>query len=85
LEACSTQDPHCITCGDEGIPMTVASADGDVAACDDADGARHEVIVDLVAPVKPGDALLVHAGVAIARLGDDRPAAAPAARPGVAP
>ena len=30
------------------------------------DGA--EVMVDLVAPVRPGDELLVHAGVALARL-----------------
>jgi len=27
-----------------------------------------EVMVDLVAPVEPGDELLVHAGVALARL-----------------
>jgi hydrogenase maturation factor len=31
-------------------------------------GAREEVLVDLVGPVKIGDTLLVHAGVALLRL-----------------
>jgi hydrogenase maturation factor len=39
--------------------------DDNVAVCDDG----IEVMVDLVAPVQPGDELLVHAGVALARLG----------------
>jgi hydrogenase maturation factor len=46
-----------------------AAADGaGLAPCDDADGARSEVDVLLVDPVVPGELLLVHAGVAIARI-----------------
>jgi hydrogenase maturation factor len=40
------------------------------AACEAPDGALHDsVAVDLVAPVAPGDLLLVHAGVALRNLG----------------
>ena len=56
---------HCVTCSDEGVPMRVESAGEDgVAVCDG--GAQ--VMTDLVGQVAPGDRLLVHAGVAIARL-----------------
>jgi hydrogenase maturation factor len=64
------QEEHCITCSDEGIEMRVAGAadtEG-IAACRDAEGARADVDVLLVEPVRPGDLLLVHAGVAIGRL-----------------
>ena len=56
----------CITCGDEGVPMRVLSVRDDTAVCADEDGAQHEVAVELVDPVAPGDRVLVHAGVAIA-------------------
>ncbi len=59
---------HCVTCGDEGISMRVIAADDATAVCRDADGASHSVAVELVAPVAPGDELLVHAGVAIRHL-----------------
>jgi len=74
--ACSTaagQPPsHCITCSDEGIPMRVLSAGGETAVCRDEHGEHHEVMIDLVAPAQAGDELLVHAGVAIARLNGER-------------
>ena len=60
---------HCITCGDDGVPMVVVAVDNErgLALC--ADGVRHaSVEVALVAPVAPGDQLLVHAGTAIASL-----------------
>jgi hydrogenase maturation factor len=60
----------CITCADEGIEMQVIAiggADG-LMACADADGGTSEVDITLVEPVEPGDRVLVHAGVAIARL-----------------
>jgi hydrogenase assembly chaperone HypC/HupF len=56
----------CITCGDEGIPMQVVALQDGAAACVDEQGERHEVAVDLIDPVAPGDRVLVHAGVAIA-------------------
>ena len=66
------EDPyHCITCGDDGIPMRVVAVDEarGLALCETANGAgRESVEIALVAPVAPGDALLVHAGTALARL-----------------
>jgi hydrogenase assembly chaperone HypC/HupF len=65
----SCSDPqHCITCGDDGVPMTVVRVDKDrmLALCEDDAGARSSVEIALVEPVQPGDVLLVHAGTAIA-------------------
>jgi hydrogenase maturation factor len=61
---------HCITCSDEGVPMTVIRVDTsrELALCRVEDGEAQSVEVALVAPVSPGDELLVHAGTAIARL-----------------
>jgi hydrogenase assembly chaperone HypC/HupF len=59
---------HCITCGDDGVPMTVVRVDSErlLALCEDDEGARSSVEIALVEPVAPGDVLLVHAGTAIA-------------------
>jgi hydrogenase expression/formation protein HypC len=60
---------HCVTCADEGIEMLVVEPrQQGLAVCSDRDGARLDVLTELVGEVDPGDALLVHAGVAIARL-----------------
>jgi hydrogenase maturation factor len=40
-----------------------------LAICADADGDRHEVMCDLVGDVRGDDEVLVHAGVALLRLG----------------
>jgi hydrogenase assembly chaperone HypC/HupF len=63
---CGSQ--HCITCGDDGVPMTVVRIDQlrGLALCADADGDQMTVETALVEPVAPGDCLLVHAGTAIA-------------------
>jgi hydrogenase expression/formation protein HypC len=61
----SCEDTHCVTCSDEGVPMRVRDVrDDGIAVCDEG----VEVMVDLVSPVEPGEELLVHAGVALARL-----------------
>jgi hydrogenase maturation factor len=67
-DVCGSQ--HCITCGDDGVPMTVVRVDGarELALCADAGGIRATVETALVAPVAPGELLLVHAGTALARL-----------------
>ena len=66
--SCSADD-HCITCSDEGIPMRVMkTTDEGLALCSTGDGAQSEVMLDLVGAVAVGDAVLVHAGVALARL-----------------
>jgi len=61
---------HCITCGDDGIPMQVLRVDEarGLALCIDDAGARSSVEIELVAPVEPGNELLVHAGTALVRL-----------------
>jgi len=60
----------CITCGDVGVPMQVVRLDSasGLALCATETGEHSDVEVALVAPVAEGDALLVHAGTAIARL-----------------
>lgn len=66
----------CITCGDVAIPLTVLRLDDErgLALCADDEGNSETVEIDLVAPVAPGDRLLVHAGTAIARLTEEAPA-----------
>ena len=61
-------DPHCVTCSDEALPMTVRQVDASrgLALCEDAAGGRSSVEIALVEPVAVGDTLLVHAGTAIA-------------------
>jgi hydrogenase maturation factor len=63
-------DEHCITCADDGVPMSVVRIDEQrgLALCADGEGARHTVETALVEPVGTGCVLLVHAGVAIASL-----------------
>ena len=60
--------PGCITCGDVAVPLQVLEVDTarELALCQDASGRRETVEIALVAPVKAGDELLVHAGTAIA-------------------
>jgi hydrogenase maturation factor len=66
----SCADPHhCVTCGDDAVPMTVRGIDEarELALCEDEQGSRCTVEIALVAPVAPGDTLLVHAGTALVR------------------
>jgi hydrogenase assembly chaperone HypC/HupF len=65
----------CITCGDVAIPLTVLRVDEErgLALCTDDDGQSETVQIELVAPVAPGDRLLVHAGTAIASLNEESP------------
>jgi hydrogenase maturation factor len=60
---------HCITCSDEGIPMRVERIDDTrgLALCSAEDGSKSTVEVALV-DVRPGDRVLVHAGVALTEL-----------------
>lgn len=73
----SCVDPHhCVTCGDDGVPMAVVAVDEarGLALCEQAGGARSSVEIALVAPVAPGDVLLVHAGTALTQLAGTAPA-----------
>jgi hydrogenase expression/formation protein HypC len=58
---------HCITCGDDGVPMRVLQIKQDLALCEDASGAHHTVELALV-DAGTGDQVLVHAGVALVTL-----------------
>ena len=58
------EDGHCVTCSDEAVPLRVDSVlDDGTASCE-----GQEVMTELVGVVEPGDELLVHAGVALARV-----------------
>jgi hydrogenase expression/formation protein HypC len=67
-------EERCLTCGDVAVPLRVVSLDRErgLALCAGAEGRRETVEVALVAPVAVGEELLVHAGTALARLGDSR-------------
>lgn len=60
----------CITCGDEATAMRVLRLDGErgLALCEDDEGSHATVETALIPEVTVGDALLVHAGAALARL-----------------
>jgi hydrogenase maturation factor len=78
--AASCGSDHCITCGDDGEPMTVVRIDTErsLALCRRDDDTRMSVEIALVEPVEHGDVLLVHAGTAIAHLAAAAAAAAEA-------
>ncbi len=61
---------HCITCSDEAVPMRVVAIDADrgLALCETAEGTRSSVEIALV-DAGVGDEVLVHAGVALQRVG----------------
>ena len=64
-----TRNPSCITCGDVAIPMRVMrTGDDGLADCVDEEGRTSQVELALV-DAEPGDEVLVHACVAIQRLG----------------
>ena len=58
----------CLTCGDVAVEMTVVRVDGDLAVCEDTEGDVRTVELALVDHVEEGDALLVHADVALVRV-----------------
>jgi len=63
---------RCITCADEAVRVEVLRLDGpERARCLADHGWIETVETALVGPVRPGDVLLVHAGVALVRL-DER-------------
>jgi hydrogenase expression/formation protein HypC len=65
---CTLDHDGCVTCSDAGIPVRVVSVKGDDALCEDRAGNRAEIAVELVAPVRMGEVLLTHGGVAIGRV-----------------
>ena len=68
---CDPEDA-CVTCGDVAVQMRVLALDDvrGLALCATDRDRRETVEIALVAPVAVGDELLVHAGTAIAAVGD---------------
>ena len=65
-------DGHCLTCADELVPVRVRAVSAETTlALVDKDGQRQEIDISLVESVAPGDVLLVHSGVALARESED--------------
>jgi hydrogenase maturation factor len=70
-------DDVCITCSDEGRVAEVKTVDEWGSTEVVVNGALETVDASLVAPVAPGDLLLVHAGVALTTLSNGTPPAPP--------
>ena len=62
---------HCITCSDEALQVLVLHVDQENGlALVTIDDTSEEIDITLVESVGPGDILLVHGGVAIARVNE---------------
>jgi hydrogenase maturation factor len=61
-------DDVCITCSDEGRIAEVRAVLDECTATGSIAGVNEEIEISLVQPVNLGDLLLVHAGVALARI-----------------
>ena len=68
LGNCTMDHDGCVVCSDAGIPVRVISIQGDDALCEDAASNQTEIAVELVAPVRTGEILLTHGGVAIGKV-----------------
>ncbi len=66
--SCTLDQDGCTTCGDLAIPVKVVEVRGDVALCEDRLGQRAKIALNFVPETSPGDVLLMHLGVAIARV-----------------
>jgi hydrogenase maturation factor len=61
------ESERCLTCGDVAVEARVVAVTGSTATVE-VDGRREQVGVELVEPVRAGDVLLCHAGIALERL-----------------
>jgi hydrogenase maturation factor len=60
---------HCITCSDEALQVRVLYVDEENGLAQvTLNGTEEEIDISLVESIAPGDVLLVHGGVAIARI-----------------
>lgn len=73
MEYCTFEHDGCVVCSDAGIPVKVVELKGDDALCEDAAGNQAEIAIELVAPVKTGETLLAHGGVAIGKVAQQKP------------
>ena len=61
---------RCLTCSDEAVAARVRAVDG-LRAEVVVDGRIDRVAIDLVPDARPGELLLCHAGIALARITQD--------------
>ncbi|MCS7051149.1 MAG: HypC/HybG/HupF family hydrogenase formation chaperone [Thermomicrobium sp.] len=66
--SCTLDRDGCVTCGDVAVPVVVLEVYEQEALCEDRAGNRARIALDFVPEVRPGDLLLVHLGVALARI-----------------
>jgi hydrogenase expression/formation protein HypC len=66
--SCTLDQDGCVTCGDVAVPARVLAVDAAGARVEDRVGNRALVAIDFVPETRPGDLLLIHSGVAIARI-----------------
>ncbi len=66
--SCTLDADGCTTCGDVAVPVRVVALVGSDALVEDRLGQQARVAVDFLPDLEVGDALLVHMGVAIAKL-----------------
>jgi hydrogenase maturation factor len=60
---------HCITCSDEALQVRVLHIDEENGLAQvTLNGTEEEIDISLIESIAPGDVLLVHGGVAIARV-----------------
>lgn len=69
-EYCTLDHDGCVVCSDAGIPVQIVSIEEDDALCEDAAGNQARIAVELVAPVRIGEVLLTHGGVAIGKVAE---------------
>jgi hydrogenase maturation factor len=72
LGNCTLDHDGCVVCSDAGIPVRVVSIEGADAVCEDAAGNQTQIAIELVAPVRTGEVLLTHGGVAIGKVGPEK-------------
>ncbi|MBS1696566.1 MAG: HypC/HybG/HupF family hydrogenase formation chaperone [Actinobacteria bacterium] len=65
-------DTVCITCSDEGRPGEVIADDGAGTARVRTATGTEPVMTALIGPLRPGELILVHAGMAIAKIDEDQ-------------
>ena len=69
LSACTLDDDGCAVCGDNAVPVRVLAASGPGRmTVEDRTGTRADVATAFTPDARPGDVLLVTAGVALSHL-----------------
>jgi hydrogenase expression/formation protein HypC len=67
--SCTLDQDGCTTCGDRAVPVRVLELCGSTALVADRLGQQEKVAIDFIDATRPDDILLVHRGIAIARVG----------------